>query len=176
MPKLFSDKWDAQRNQWQAGERPPTPAQAYKHFDSRVRTVVQDKKTGLITLRIDWRDRNESAAWANKLIDKLNAEMRGRAITKTNASVGYLERELQKTSVVGTRESINRLIEAQIKQRMLANVTPEYAFRVVDPALPSDEDDPVKPRKAVLIVGGPMLGLLFGIALVLVVGWLRRPT
>lgn len=171
MPKLFPKAWDESTKSWKPSKHPPTPAKAYKYFNTKVRSIVEDKKTGLVELRIDWKDRNEAAAWANDLLDRLNQEMRRRAMVSADASVGYLERELKTTDQVATREAINRLIETQVKQRMLANVTQEYAFRVVDKALPADANDPVKPRKLLLLVAGPLVGGVLGIAAVLFVGW-----
>ena len=175
MAKLFAGMWDKQANTWKAGVVPPTPAKAYRYFNKAIRSVQQDKKTGLITVQIDWKDPAEAAAWANELVQRLNAEMRARAIDKTNASIGYLEKELNTTSVVATREAINRLIEVQVKQRMLANVTQEFTFRVVDKALPSDKDDPIRPQKVLMIAAGIAVGLAIGIVGVLLVGWLAAP-
>lgn len=182
MPKFFPAAWDESTRSWKPGKQPPTPAKAYKYFNTRVRTIVEDKKTGLIELRINWKNRSEAAAWANELLDRLNQEMRRRAMVSADASVGYLEKELKTTDQVATREAINRLIETQVKQRMLANVTQEYAFRVVDKALPADANDPVKPRKLLLLVAGPLVGFAIGVAAVLLMGWLletiraRRPS
>jgi capsular polysaccharide biosynthesis protein len=172
MPELFARQWDAKDGTWMVSAwRPqPTPARAFKYFDRHVRSVSRDKKTGLVTLQIEWRDRNESAQWANELVQRLNAEMRRRAIGKVDASLGYLQKELISTPEVGMREAIYRLIEGQIKQRMLADVTEEYAFRVVDRAMPSDADDPVRPKKPLLLIGGPFFGLVIGIALVMLIG------
>jgi uncharacterized protein involved in exopolysaccharide biosynthesis len=172
LPKLYPSKWDAAKQAWRTDAKLPTFAKAYKYFNNSIRTVTQDKKTGLVTLQIDWKDPVEAAAWANELVQRLNAEMRARALAKTAASLGYLEKELSKTSVVETREAINRLIEAQIKQRMLANVTEEFAFRVVDRALPSDKDDPLWPHKAVLTAAGLVFGLVVGVLGVLLRAWL----
>jgi LPS O-antigen subunit length determinant protein (WzzB/FepE family) len=58
-------------------------------------------------------------------------------------------------------------MEAQMNQRMLANVTEEYAFRVVDKALPPDVDDTIRPRKLQLVVMGAAVGLLIGFLLVI---------
>ena len=103
--------------------------------------------------------------------------MRDRAIANTQLSVGYLEKELESTSTIETRQAINRLIEAQINQRMVASVTQEYAFRVVDRALPPDPDDSVGPSKLTLVALGPIIGFAFGVFAVLVVNVLmgRRP-
>jgi len=171
-PELFADKWDAQRGEWKvSAERQPTPARAFKKF-TKIRTIKQDKKTGLVTLQIDWKDRLKAAQWANELSRRLNAEMRARAIENAEASLKFLERELESTSVVETRQAINRLIEAQVRQRMIANVTQEYAFRVVDPALAPDDDDPIRPQKLLLVILGPLVGLALGVLLVLATAWI----
>jgi uncharacterized protein involved in exopolysaccharide biosynthesis len=174
MPILFPKKWDAKEQRWKAGTKPPTDAQAYKFFNKKVRTVLHDKKTNLVTLHIDWKDGTQAAAWANELVQRLNAEMRGRAIAHADASVGYLEKELESTSTVATRESINRLIESQIKQRMFANVTQEYAFRIVDRAMAPDPDDPLRPNKILMLAAGILVGGILGVIIVLLAGPVRQ--
>lgn len=172
MPVLYEDRWDAKEQRWRVDRKPPTPAQAYKYFDKGIRTIVQDKKTNLVTMHIDWKNAEQAAEWANELVARLNSEMRARAIAQANASLGYLEKELEVTTAIGTRDSINRLIEAQIKQRMLATVTQEYTFRIVDRALPPDLDDPFRPNKLLLLAGGVVLGGVLGICGVLFAGLL----
>ncbi len=169
IPQLFAKQWDASAGTWKADvHRAPTVGKAFKYFDKRIRTVLQDNKSGLISLQIDWTNREAAAAWANQLVKRLNSEMRARAISSADASIAFLEKELTMTSVVEMREAINRIIEAQEKQRMVATVTEEYAFRVVDTAIAPDADDPVKPPKLLLIVAGPMVGLALSIACILI--------
>jgi capsular polysaccharide biosynthesis protein len=168
LPQLFASKWDAAHNAWKPDVKSvPTVGRAFKYFNKSIRTITVDNKTGLITLQVDWKNRIAAAAWANELVKRVNAEMRRRAILNADASVTFLEKELATTSVIETREAINRLIETQEKQRMLANVTEEFAFRVVDPAIAPDADDPVKPPKLVLIIAGPLVGLILSVACIL---------
>jgi capsular polysaccharide biosynthesis protein len=165
MPLLFASRWDSANKGWKGpASDHPTYAQGYKHFDRKVRKVAQDKKRGLILIQIEWRDRAVAAHWANQLVKRLNAEMRARAIAQTDASVSFLERELAATNVVETREAVSRLMEAQVNQRMYANVTQEYAFRVVDPALEPDVKDVVWPNKPLLLLLGMFLGAFVGIS------------
>ena len=172
LPLLFEDAWDPATKNWKNPAKPPTLARAYKSFNAGVRSISQDRRTGLVTMTIDWRDRQLAAEWANELVARLNSEMRARAIAKSSASVGFLEQELQKTPLLGTQEAINRLIEAQIKQRMVASVTHEYAFRVVDRAMLPDLSDKVRPKRLVLLLMGPLVGMFVGVGAVLVLGWL----
>jgi uncharacterized protein involved in exopolysaccharide biosynthesis len=171
MPELFSAQWDAAAGRWLGEEEDwPTLAQAYQYFHNNLRTVTL-ANTGLVTLAIEWTDPEKSALWANRLVERLNEEVRSRAIANTNASIGFLERELEATSAVETRQAINRLMEVQINQRMLANVTREYAFRVADRALPPDPDDEIRPNKPVLL----LLGWLFGMMVGAVVAVMAKP-
>jgi capsular polysaccharide biosynthesis protein len=163
LPELFRNRWNPSTQQWKADGKPaPTLGKGYEYFDKRIRSIVQDRKTGLVTVQVDWKDRNEAAAWANELVERLNAEMRARAIAKADAALGYLEKEQATTIQVPTRDAISRLIEAEIRQRMLADVTREYAFSVVDRALAPDADDPVRPNKPLLIIVGLVVGLVIG--------------
>lgn len=163
MAELFAEDWDAANGKWKVPtDKQPTLARAYKYFDEKVRRVTRDKKTGLVSLSIDWTDRTKAAQWANELVNRLNAEMRARAIRESDASVGFLQKELAATTVVETRAAISRLIEAQVNRRMLANVSKEYAFRIVDPALPSDPGEFIWPQRPLLLIGGALLGAALG--------------
>jgi uncharacterized protein involved in exopolysaccharide biosynthesis len=165
LPELFRDLWDDRAEKWKAEvKEPPTLNRAYQAFDG-IRKVIRDTKTGLITLQVDWRDRTKAAEWTNELVRQLNEEMRSRAITEADASMGYLEKELNVTSEVPTREAISKLIETQVKQRMLANVTQEYSLRFVDRALPVDVTDRVAPRRILMIGAGMITGLVAGCTL-----------
>jgi uncharacterized protein involved in exopolysaccharide biosynthesis len=169
VPQFFDDKWDSSAGKWKVPEdEQPTMAEAYRYFDRKVRGLIEDKKTGLITLQITWREREAAAKWANSIVERLNAEMQRRAIERSDASLGFLKKELDATAVVDTRNAINRLIENQVNQKMLATVTSEYAFRVVDRAVTPSKYDKVRPRKLLMALTGAFLGSLAAIVCVLV--------
>jgi uncharacterized protein involved in exopolysaccharide biosynthesis len=166
---LFHKDWDDRENTWRPGTVPHTLTGGYLYFDRTIRAIGRDKKTGLVTIQITWENREQAAEWANNLVEQLNAEMRTRATEESNASLAYLEKELDSTTVVATREAINRLIEAQVKKRMLANVTKQYALRVVEKALlPDPKADRAGPGKATLIAAGLFGGFLIGSGIVLI--------
>jgi LPS O-antigen subunit length determinant protein (WzzB/FepE family) len=170
LPELFPDLWDKDARDWRVPvDQRPTLTQGYALFDSIRSTSFPTGRGGLITVSIEWTDREIAARWVNALIARLNSEMRARAIASTKLSQSFLEKELDATSTIETRQAINRLMEAQINQRMLANVTQEYAFRTVDKALPPEPDDIVRPNKLVLVALGPTVGLIFGVFAVLVI-------
>jgi uncharacterized protein involved in exopolysaccharide biosynthesis len=158
MPMLFPKLWDAQAGHWKDGiKKIPTLGKGFEAFD-RIRKIDRDSKTGLITIRIDWKDPVVAADWANRLPERLNKEMRERAITQVDSSLGYLQKEYADTADVPTREAISHLIEGQVKKKMLAHVTTEFALHFVDRAIPADFDEPVRPVKVVYIGCGFFFG------------------
>ena len=163
MPELFPRLWDARAGNWNvAPDRQPTLVQGYKAF-SKLLSASTDKKTGLTTVELEWRDPTKDADLVNQLVARLNAVMRARAIERTDAYLSYLREQLDVTTAVETRGAIGRLMESQINQRMLANVAKEYAFRVVDKALPPDKHDQVRPKRRLLVVTGALIGVFLGI-------------
>ena len=160
LPILFSKRWNATTKSWAVtGDQVPTAGDAYRFFGKKVLSVSDDKKTSLVTLSVNWRNPDQAADWANKLTARLNGEMRLRAQQQADASVGFLKKELDSTLDIGTREAVNRLMEVEIKRRMLANTRQEYAFRVVELAFAPEPKDKVSPQKLLMVVMGLVLAL-----------------
>jgi uncharacterized protein involved in exopolysaccharide biosynthesis len=64
-----------------------------------------------------------------------------------------------------------------VKAKMLATIRDEYAFHVIDPAVPSDLDKRVQPTRTVMVVAGGVLGVILGLIFVLLrVEWRRSPS
>ncbi len=167
LPELFPRDWDAARNDWRPGlKKIPTSFMGYRRFTRDVMSVFQDKKTNLVTVEIDWTNREEGADWANELIERLNQRMRERAVSEADETIKYLEQELPSTDSVEVRLAISSMLEQQLKTKALAAVRKQYAFRVVDPAIAPDPDFKLRPHKAIYILLGTGIGLLFGLAVV----------
>jgi uncharacterized protein involved in exopolysaccharide biosynthesis len=143
-------------------------ARDHRCFVENLLVVSRDRRTGLIDLGIRWTDRNESAAWTNELVARVNREMRARALARTDSAIEFLEKEQARSRFVETQNAISRLIEAQVKQRMIATVSPEYAFRVVERAVTPDKDDTVGLSRLLRILVGLVLGGCLGVGSALV--------
>lgn len=157
LPILFKDKWDANNNSWKNKKDLPSLWDAYKIFNP-VRKVHKDKKTGLVTVAIEWTDPKQAADWVSKIIYRINNQFRQQAIIDAEKSIQYLQSELLKTSVIEVKQSIYKMVEAQTKNKMLANTQQEYAFRVIDKAVVPEER--IKPRRRNITIIGFVLGVL----------------
>jgi capsular polysaccharide biosynthesis protein len=167
LPVLFPKLWDARNGRWKDGVRVPTLSRGYVAFE-KIRKIDVDTDNDFITVEVELPDRIRAAEWANKIVDMLNDELRRRAVKAADASLGYLHDELMRANDTATQQAIAQLIEGQLKQKMLATVTPEFELRFVDHALPSDADRPVRPNKQLMIGVGAPFGALLGIAISLV--------
>jgi len=158
MPILFADRWDAEGQRWQE-EPPPTLWSAFELFNS-VREIEEDVETGLYTLEVTWSDPKLAAEWANSLVTDVNRVLRTRAITESTQNLNFLRGELEKSSQVPLQTTIYGLIEAEMKNAMLANVRQEYAFRVIDPARVPEWKS--WPKRTLIALLGLFAGLTIG--------------
>lgn len=165
LPELFPRKWDSEKKVWKVNSDAPTVWKAFEEFDRNIRFVSVDNKTGLVTLTIEWKDPIRAAQWANKLVNIVNARLRAEAVEDADKSISYLKEQLGVTSEVEVQQAIYRLIEAQIKRRMVANTREEYAFKVIDPAVTPER--PARPKKLVVTLAGFDVGLMIAVVYVL---------
>lgn len=173
LPVLFAKDWDARHNTWhmkKPGDKPPTLWEANGYFKGKIRDVTVDNKTGLITLKITWRDAGQAAAWANGLVKMTNDFLRAKAIDKSERSIAYLNEEAAKTSMVEARQAIYTVLESQIDNAMLARGTEEYAFKVLDPAFPPEKPSSLSTLTWVILVGFASSLLAF-LAIFIRVAW-----
>jgi LPS O-antigen subunit length determinant protein (WzzB/FepE family) len=174
MPVLYADKWDPQAGRWKADVTPPTSWKAYKLFTRDIMDVSQDKKTNLVTLHIDWTDRLVAAAWANDLVERVNARLRGRAMSDADDTIRYLEQELKNAEAVEIRTALFNMIESQLKIKSVATVRKQYVFKVLDAAAPSDFDVRLRPHKAIYAITGLVIGSILGASIAVLAGAPRR--
>ena len=134
IPVLFDEIWDADNQAWmvQSVEDEPTEQKAIEYFIQDILSVSEDKKSGLITLSISWKDPEVAAQWANDLVKQLNEQLREQAIADSRKRVGYLEQELAKTTLQDMRAVLYNLLESEKQKAMLANVNEDFALEVID--------------------------------------------
>lgn len=174
LPVLFHDKWDVEQRRWKEMDADdiPTMEDAWEIFNKKVRTISEDRITGLVNLSIEWEDPREAARWANELIFRANAMLRKKAAAESEKAIAYLREQRGKTSIVELQEVVNHLIESEMKEIILANITEEYAFRVIDPAVVPEE--PYRPVVPLMTVLGSILGTLLAIFIVIIRNVVRK--
>jgi uncharacterized protein involved in exopolysaccharide biosynthesis len=156
LPVLYAKKWDAGAQKWRVADpqKIPTLWKANREF-RKIRSIVDDKKSSMVVMKITWKDPKQAAQWANDLVRITNSYLRDKAIQEAERNISYLNEQALKTTVVEAQKSIFSLLETEINKEMLARGREEYALKVVDPAFV-----PEKPSSA-----GPVLLALLGFGL-----------
>jgi uncharacterized protein involved in exopolysaccharide biosynthesis len=153
MPVLFKDL--------KSDGPPPDIRDAVRIFEG-IRSVSDDKKTGLVTLGIRWKDPETAANWANLMVQRLNARLRAQALAESQRNVDFLQKEMAATSVVSLQQSMGRVLEGEMQKLMLARGNEQFAYKIIDPATPPKQRD--APKRALIAIvatlAGGFLGLL----------------
>jgi uncharacterized protein involved in exopolysaccharide biosynthesis len=174
LPILFASKWDSTKQEWKDKDvaDQPTLWDASQLFAKRIRTVTEDRRTGLITLSISWEDGQRAAEWANDLVARTNAYLRKKSMDQSAQNLAYLNEELERTNTIEIKQAVYSLIETEIKKTMLARGNDQFAFNVIDPAVaPRDQSTR---QRVIAVVLGCVVGIFLGIALSFAIEWTRN--
>ena len=160
MPTLYPEAFDsASQPDQTAGAEGPTLGQAVTRILNGMMRVTEDLRSGLIQLRMDYKDPELALAWSRDLVARVNEVARRRDMAETEETIAYLERALGETAQVSTRDAIGRVLEEHLQRSALANARREYAFRVLEPGMIPDR--PIRPRRLRMVLAGfAIMGLL----------------
>jgi uncharacterized protein involved in exopolysaccharide biosynthesis len=143
----------------------PSMQEAYKVF-SKIIAVNAAKDTGMVTVSVEHVSPAIAQQWVTWLVEDINKVMKERDVLEAMRSTEFLNQQIEQTNVADIRTMLYKLIEEQAKTIMFAEVRDEYVFKTLDPALVPEEKD--KPKRALIVVLGTMLGGMFGVLLVLI--------
>ena len=171
LPQLFDSKWDAENNRWTvSGERIPTLRAGYKLFNREIRDITLDRRSGIVTMSITWKDRELAVKWARDLIALTNEQMRQHALSEAKDNMAYLQGAIAKAQGSGASNTLNNALsssyERALQSYMYASGQTEYAFRIIDPPTLPDKRERVFPKRAVFLALGLILGLLLAVPVV----------
>jgi uncharacterized protein involved in exopolysaccharide biosynthesis len=167
LPVLFADEWDSANKRWKSTNREDWPDErdAVRYFQRSICLVTEDKRTSLVSVSIEWKNRQVAADWANALVARLNERMRQRVLTESEQNIKFLRDELTATTMPTLQQSLSRLLENELQTLMLARGNQEFAFRVVDrAAVPKWRS---RPKRTLLVCVATLGGGFFSMIVVL---------
>ena len=168
MPVLFAEDWDVATSEWRPRNdgREKDWRDGVEYFNKNVRKVFEDKKTGLITLSIEWKDPDVAAQWANLFVQRANDRLRDAALAEANRNVAYLTDVLASTTITTMQQSVGRLLESEMQKLMLAKGNNEFAFKVIDRAEAPKKRS--RPNRLLILELSAAFGALASIMFVLI--------
>ena len=155
--------YDAMNAEWQSdedGSSEPSMIELVDLLKERL-SVASSDESGLVTVALQDISPENAAVWVQLLVEDLNNEMQKQAISRTQKSIDYLSVQIEKTSKAELSSVLYELMQDQMQKLMLAEITSEYSFGVIDPpVIPELKSSPNRTRIAIFSF---VIGLLFGI-------------
>ena len=151
----------------------PTSWELYTSFSERL-IVSKDIQTGMVSVSIEHYSPLLARQWVEMFIVDINDYMREKKLVESNRNIMYLEKQLDETAIAGIKEIIYMIIEEQVKGRMLAESSPEYAFTTISPAMLPEEIS--SPHRMLNFIVSIILGLIISIFALLVRYFIKRPS
>ena len=168
--KVDQDIYDTEGSKWIVSDSsrasgPPTSWRLYKKFSGMI-SVSEEKLSGLVTISVEYFSPKIAKDWLDMYVAAINGYMQKRQINKVANNINYLETQIERTSIAEMKEVFYTIIEEQMKKKMVAEASPNYAFVAVSPSMVPEEKS--GPKRALICIIGAFLGGLLSVLLVLV--------
>ena len=172
LEQIFSDQWNIERKEW----IPRKDGSIVTISDginllSGSTACEEDKSTSLYTVSVTLKDPNLASLICNKIVISLNSKFKEQAIERALLKEEYLKEELSKTGLSDMRNVLYTMLQAEKQKAMLANITQNAAFEVIDPAFTGSL---IKPKRKLIIAIGGVCGGFLGIFTVFFAQFLQK--
>lgn len=174
--EIDPDDFDVVSGRWVRNVSPPkktipSSQEAYERFMS-ILSVVQDKKTGFVTVAVEHYSPLIAKQWVDWLIDDLNSSIMRQDVAEAEQAIEYLNKQIENTSIADLQSVFFNLIEEQTKTVMLAKVSDEYLLKTLDPAVAPEKKS--RPKRFIIVILFALLAFLLATTIVFVSTSLHR--
>jgi len=160
---IDSSRYDMEENVWKITK--PTSWEMYDGFVSRL-TVAPDYKTGFVSISFDHFSPEFAASLLDKYIESINLFMTKRKLEQAEQNLKYLNLQLNETTNLEMKNVFFSLIQEQVKEKMIALATPDYALNYIyRPMVPERK---FKPERSIMVILGALLGFIISAIAVLI--------
>jgi LPS O-antigen subunit length determinant protein (WzzB/FepE family) len=163
--------YDPESEKWLSDDGMPSSWELYQSFLGRL-SVSEDKKSGLLKVSIEYYSPLIAKQWLDLYVAAINAHMQQREMAKVTRNIEYLQIQIKKTSIAEMQEVFYTIIEEQIKNKMLAEASPEFVFYSVSPSMVPEVKS--QPKRALICILGTLLGGMLSVLVVLVSHYGRK--
>ena len=73
--------------------------------------------------------------WLDMYVAAINSHMQERQVKRVTNNINYLQAQIEQSSIAKMRDVFYNIIEEQMKNKMLAEASPDYVFVTVSPSM-----------------------------------------
>ena len=166
--QINKEVYDVKNQRWLVEK--PTSWSLFKSFSSIL--DVTETNSGFLSISIE----HYSPYLAKELLDlyiiAINNHMQELQVIKVNNNINYMQEQIKRTSIAEMQEVFYTIIEEQIKNKMLAEASPDYAFVAVNASMLPEEKS--QPKRAIICIAITLFGAILAFFLVLIMHYARK--
>ena len=143
----------------------PSAQESFEEFLDEHLSVVEDKKTGYVSLSIKHQSPFIAKQWVEVIFNEINAFYRQKDKAESEKAIAYLRKELAKMTFSEIKQVTASLIQQEIQKLTLIEANTDYVFEYINP--PSVMEEHIEPRRYLIIILFTLFGGLLGATIVL---------
>lgn len=134
---------------------------------------LKKNKNGVYTVTFDYYSPYFAKQFLEILLQSINEQIRINDLSKSEKAINFLNQQLETSSNNFIKESVGRLIEANLNIKMMAVISVDgYVFDFLEK--PSLNGKKVYPSKRQIILLSLLIGFIFSVTLVLITLFLKE--
>ena len=123
--------------------------------------VVEDKKTGFVTLSVKHQSPFVAKQWVELIVNEVNIYFRQKDKLESQKSAAYLNQQISKTNLSEVKQAIAELLQQETQKLALIEATEYYVFDYIDPPVVMEKKS--SPTRAIICILAAFLGAALGI-------------
>ncbi|MDA9212637.1 Wzz/FepE/Etk N-terminal domain-containing protein [Gammaproteobacteria bacterium] len=144
----------------------PSAQQSFLSFKSNHLSLIEDKKSGFITLSIKHKSPFIAKQWVELVVNEVNSFYRQKDKSKSEKAVSYLNQQISLTSLSEIKEVLAQLLQEETKKLTLIEANLYYVFDYIDP--PAVMENKSEPSRVLICVLSALLGAILSFLLVFI--------
>tara|TARA_B110000879_G_C11101661_1_gene483440 strand:- start:417 stop:1343 length:927 start_codon:yes stop_codon:yes gene_type:complete len=161
--------FDYESGKWKNGSKfsknnIPSNQEAYWTYLKNL-SISEDNKTGFISITITHQSPYLAKKWVDVIVKNINESMRNDSNKISTNSINFLKKKTQETNLKEINQAISKLLESQMQKQMLASVSEDYIFKILDRA--SVPEAKASPRRSLIVILGSLFGFLLSLCIYL---------
>jgi len=150
----------------------PSAQESFDIFRAKHLNIVEDSKTGIITLKVKHQSPLIAKKWAEILVDQVNLFYREKDKSESEKAINYLNEQIAVTNYSEVKTAISQLLQEETKKLALIEANQSYVFEYIDP--PAVMEKKSEPKRSLICILSALLGGFLGIIFVLIKNYLFR--
>jgi len=144
----------------------PSSQESFEVFKTAHLSIIEDKKSGFITLAIKHQSPFIAKKWTELVVNEVNSFYRQKDKLESEKAVSYLNQQISMTGLSEIKQVLAQLLQEETKKLTLIEANQFYVFDYIDP--PAVMELKSEPNRAAICIFIALMGGILSVLLVLV--------